>query len=521
MALLEQFEELKAEAYAAIESDRSSLGQFYTPAPIAALLASMLPPRFPAEVTLLDPGAGVGMLSAAAVAELHARGVRKVHLTACEMAEEVIPFLHAGMQMLGDWCRNQGMELKVEVVQTDFIPWAVEQQSEDDFFSISSRRFDCVVMNPPYKKISSDGTHRRFLRRADLECTNLYAGFLFLSARLLKPGGHLISINPRSFANGPYFRDFRRKFFRLAPLHSVHVFTRRDLAFSADKVLQENVVLHAVRGSKPATVRILSSSAGDQQMQGREVPTERVIDTDDPDCILHLEATNDDAEVSNLIRALPATLPDLGIVVSTGRVVAFRAKDALVSQAGTSTVPLLHPQHLRNATVIWPKHTKKPDYFLPGQCHAAALIPAGTYVVTKRFTSKEEKRRIAASLLTLEVVPAQHYALENHLNYFHASGAPLEDDLARGLVAYLNSTLTDRYFRLYNGHTQVNASDLRALPYPHAAALKKLGRSLAHLPLTTENVDAQVTKLCRAFAEDKTPGGAVHSGRPRRSPRAA
>ena len=253
----------------------------------------------------------------------------------------------------------------------------------------------------------------------------------------------------------------------------------------------------------------------------REVPIERAIDPDDFDQILHLEATPEDTVVTDLVRALPGTLAGLGIQVSTGRVVDFRAKDRLRYREGRDTVPLIYPQHLRNATVVWPKRSKKADYFRAGEAYASQLVPAGTYVLTKRFTSKEERRRISAAIINQENVPASHYALENHLNYFHAAGRPLEGELAVGLAAYLNSTLADRYFRLYNGHTQVNATDLRAMPYPPPTALRQLGRTLRGVQLSTENVDPPVTALCRAFAKKKNSRSAVDSPRSRRAPRAA
>jgi adenine-specific DNA-methyltransferase len=53
-------------------------------------------------------------------------------------------------------------------------------------------------------------------------------------------------------------------------------------------------------------------------------------------------------------------------------------------------------------------------------------------------------------------------------------------DLARGLVAYLNSTFVDTYFRQFNGHTQVNATDLRNLKYPPQASLEAFGSSIRY-----------------------------------------
>ena len=48
----------------------------------------------------------------------------------------------------------------------------------------------------------------------------------------------------------------------------------------------------------------------------------------------------------------------------------------------------------------------------------------------------------------------------------------------RGLAALLNSDLFDRYFRISNGNTQVNASELRAMPLPPRHAIDRIGALL-------------------------------------------
>ena len=90
----------------------------------------------------------------------------------------------------------------------------------------------------------------------------------------------------------------------------------------------------------------------------------------------------------------------------------------------------------------------------------------------RRLTAKEEKRRVVPALLECEAP----VALENHLNFYHQRGGGLPAALAAGLFAYLRSSLVERYFRRFNGHTQVNATDLRSLRYPSKAQLNQLGK---------------------------------------------
>ena len=60
------------------------------------------------------------------------------------------------------------------------------------------------------------------------------------------------------------------------------------------------------------------------------------------------------------------------------------------------------------------------------------LVPPGRYLLAKRFSSKEEKRRLVVSVYDGEV-PA---AFDNKLNFFHRDGAGLPDELALGLAAF-------------------------------------------------------------------------------------
>jgi adenine-specific DNA-methyltransferase len=146
---------------------------------------------------------------------------------------------------------------------------------------------------------------------------------------------------------------------------------------------------------------------------------------------------------------------------------------------------------------MWPKtNGKKPNALQDNPETRKWLMPQGCYTLTRRFSSKEERRRIFAAVYDPAKVSADWIGFENHLNVFHQHGQGLPLLLARGLALYLNSTVVDRYFRLFNGHTQVNASDLRSLPYPSRTTLIALGRSAQadRLP-TQEAVDQLVNQV--------------------------
>ena len=99
---------------------------------------------------------------------------------------------------------------------------------------------------------------------------------------------------------------------------------------------------------------------------------------------------------------------------------------------------------------------------------------------------------MVASIYDPERIRAPLVGFENHLNYYHCQGHGLPMNLAKGLVAFLNSTILDQYFRQFSGHTQVNATDLRALKYPSKESLETLGRKIVKSEIPQKELDRLV-----------------------------
>jgi hypothetical protein len=91
---------------------------------------------------------------------------------------------------------------------------------------------------------------------------------------------------------------------------------------------------------------------------------------------------------------------------------------------------------------------------------------------------------------------AERLGFENHLNVYHQEKRGLSEDVANGLAIFLNSTVVDDYFRRFNGHTQVNATDLRLLKYPAIDALTALGQwAKNNKPLSQQQIDEKVGSI--------------------------
>ncbi|MDX6406839.1 MAG: adenine-specific DNA-methyltransferase [Blastocatellia bacterium] len=470
------------------------LGQFLTPRHIADLMASMFLAA-PPEIRLLDAGAGTGNLTEALVRHLCAiGGTKRIIVTAYELDVSLIAALRDTYDRCQQECERAAIEFTAKVHNEDFVSSAVSIL-RGDLFSSERPLFNSAIVNPPYRKLRSDSRSRLLLRSIGIETSNFYSAFTALIIRLLVGNGELVAITPRSFCNGPYFRPFRTELLDSMSLRRLHLFESRSAAFGKDNVLQENLILHAVKEQSTPHEVMISSSSGQENAPVKErlVGFPDVVAYNDPERIIHIRVKEHQNQHPDSGR-VQAKLSDLGLSVSTGRVVDFRAKIFLRRQPAVDTAPLIYPSHFDGATVAWPKEgSRKPNALLVADQTRALLVPSAFYVLVKRFTSKEERRRIVASVYDPKRINAKWVAFENHLNYFHVNGGGLSRSLAKGLAAFLNSTLVDSYFREFSGHTQVNAADLRRLTYPSKAALEELGRKIQH-----ELNQAELDKLVEA-----------------------
>ncbi|MEW6406598.1 MAG: BsuBI/PstI family type II restriction endonuclease, partial [Chloroflexota bacterium] len=374
-------------------------------------------------------------------------------------------------------------------------------------FPVMRYAFTHAILNPPYKKIRSDSNYRQLLSSVGIETGNLYSAFIAIAVRLLEPGGELVAITPRSFCNGPYFKSFRELFLRDMVFKNIHVFESREEAFKADDILQENIIFRAVKGGEKDTVRISASQGPDlNNLIIRDVAYDKVVKPGDSELVIHIATSEMDQCVLERIGIFQHSMEELGLAVSTGRVVAFRAKEFLRDDPDENTVPMIYPTHFDDGYIRWPKpDSRKPNAIIQNKTTESLLLPSGSYVLVRRFSAKEERRRLLAAIYDSERVSDSPVGFENHLNVFHRDNSGLPIQLAKGLSIFLNSTLVDDYFRQFNGHTQVNATDLRMLKYPSKDVLYNLASYIGNDFPNQNDIDELLEREIQRMADIKSP----------------
>ena len=472
---------------------KAHFGQFLTPERTAAFMAGLFPDSA-GDCRLLDAGAGIGSLSAAFLDRWRNGGFQfqRVDVDAFELDHDLIEYLSKTLSRYdgkGDFSSN--------IQEEDFIHCAVESLA-GDLFSRPLERFTHVILNPPYKKLNSNSVHRLALRRVGIETVNLYSAFVALSVALAAQGGQIVAIIPRSFCNGPYYRPFRDFILERAAIRHMHLFDSRSKAFRDDAVLQENIIIRLERGARQGSVTV-STSADDSfsDLTADEHAFDRIIFPDDAGRFIHVPMSSEQSAIEQS-PAIRYKLADIGVMVSTGPVVDFRLKAHLRDRPGPGTAPLLYPGHFSSSGTTWPiDGMKKPNAIERNVDTEKWLYPNGYYCVVRRFSSKEEKRRIVASVVEPRVFgDAPVLGFENHLNLFHENKHGLPESLAHGLALFLNMSAVDEQFRRFSGHTQVNATDLRLMKYPSRDALIQLGEwAMQQGGLTQDQIDARLGAL--------------------------
>jgi len=508
--LLEQIDFYRTDASRKLDADqKSSLGQFMTPAPVANFMASLFNTKKMDNIRLLDPGAGVGSLTAAFVEEFCNRPGKadKIAVYTFEIDSLLFDYLNSTLSECEKVASANGVKFGYDMLRQDFIAYGYHKLQNQLFNKEHKERYTHVIMNPPYRKIKSDSRHKSMLNSVGIVTSNLYTGFLALAIKLIQPGGELVAITPRSFCNGPYFKSFRKLLLNEMFFQDIHIFEARDRAFSEENVLQENIIFHAVKKESPKKVCISKSFGPDFEHRSiRKVRHNQIVNPKDPDLFIHISTNELDQYVIDRINCFTHRLDDFGISVSTGRVVDFRAEEYLRKHPENNTVPLIYPEHFEDDFIRWPKENiRKSNAFVHNQQTQNFLLPEGYYVTVKRFSPKEEYHRISPALYDPTRIKSPYVAFENHLNVFHCHNQGLPKSIAKGLIIYLNSSLLDIYFRHFNGHTQVNATDLRMIRYPSRQILEKWGRKFLGSFPKQDKIDKLIENEVHRMAKINSP----------------
>ena len=477
-------------------------GQFFTPTEIAHFMAG-LAKQTREKFKILDPGCGTAILSSSLIETIVKRSntIKEIELVVYETDQDILPYTQATLDYLSKWLKKNKIKFKPTLDTNDFVLENKDcfQVSATLFSEPKNATYDIVISNPPYFKVSKDDKRAVVAKSIVWGQPNIYSIFMMVATKLLKEGGELIFITPRSFASGNYFRAFREAFFQEIKIEHIHLFGSRTDTFDRDSVLQETLIL---KGKKQKLNQHWSSIFVTHSIGIRDIgnftkkiyKTDELIDLKSKEKIIHLPTNETDDKVIKLFKSWAGSLRQYDIQISTGPVVSFRATQYLFEQYQNGTVFLVPLYQLINTAKMqfeWPVTKKnKPQYIQLCEETKSLLLPNKNYVLLRRFSAKDDKSRLVATPYFVDITQAEYIGVENHLNYIYRPKGHLERNEILGLAALLNSNLFDTYFRTFNGNINVSATELREMPLPPLEDIKQIGNQIILLnDFTQSKVD--------------------------------
>lgn len=493
----------KLYAMSVSQSFKKNNGQFFTPCEIACFMGS-LASTDKARIDILDPGCGAAILTCALVENIIRLNpsIEEINMVAYETDCNLIALSEESLSYLKKWLSEKGIMFRYVVYIQDFILGNYDCLNQSgSFFTDSKQQFDFIISNPPYFKLSKEDERVKASKIIVNGQPNIYSLFLTVASRMLKDDGEMIFIVPRSFTSGRYFNLFRDYFFRYVRMNFIHLFDSRKDTFAKDNVLQETLILKAVKknDSEPEiTVSTCKGLHDIEHSKRKNYLQKELIDYRSKEKIIHLPTNNKDELIIDLFKGWNGNLNKYGIQISTGPVVAFRTEEYIRETYENGAVFLAPLYWLHNVTkmkVTYPLPRKdKGQYIQLCEQTKAYLIPNRNYVFLRRFSSKDDKSRLIAAPYFSTPNNPFYIGVENKLNYIYRPKGHLERTEVMGIAALLNSTLFDMYFRTFNGNVNVSATELRAMPMPPLETIKEIGKKLICFnDFSMENVNKAVT----------------------------
>ena len=476
------------------KKERKKYGQFFTSMETARYMADLFTIPKQKTITVLDAGAGSGILACAMVERLETvEEIKEICVTCYETDENVLPLLEENLLYVQN---KSTKKVDIKIVTENYITSQYLDFNHMLGGDEEPQKYDLVIGNPPYMKISKAAPEATAMPSVCYGAPNMYFLFASMSLFNLKNNAEMVYIIPRSWTSGAYFKRFREYFLSEGKLVHIHLFGSRNKVFDKEEVLQETIIVK-IRKTKiqPETVTITSTNTNKDfnQCTTLVVPYDIVVSGDE--LYVYLVTNEEEVSVLKKLHQWNKTLPEIGLKMKTGLTVDFRNRDILRNTEEEGAVPLFYSQHIKEGEVHFPIQ-KEHEYVVTDQ--KGLMQDNHNYLFVKRFTAKEESRRLQCGVYLAKKFPQySKISTQNKVNFIDGLLTNMSECLVYGLYVLFNSTIYDKYYRILNGSTQVNSTEINAMPVPDIDVIQEMGKKMMKSKdMSEENCNMILEEYC-------------------------
>ena len=467
------------------KSDNIRLGRFFTKRETARLMAGMLTINDDrAAYTVLDPGAGTGILSAAAVEEICKRApkCRQIFLTCYENNPVFLPQLYDNLERVRKKARHDfDVKLFFTVYEENYIIESKNHYTVSLFDTIEEK-FDIIICNPPTELVSK-GTDEAE-RAGGVTQVKVSAATLFakLAGKHLEQNGRLVIMLPTSIATSSSMKNFRLDMTSEMVIEKIHLFIGKTKNVKRAIPLKKTMIIEYAKAERPETIAISTSTDnGKPENTATLEPLDYDFVVDSKDGSLTLPKSVEDTRIVKYISEFPETLETLGLKMSTGLVIDSRCEGLLFTEPIKGCIPLIRPAAIKGGQIRFPLPIKR-QYI--AAVNNTLFQKNKNLVIIKRVPAKSDERFVNAAVYMASQLPAYRYiSTHNKINFIDTKDRDSEmcARLTFGIYALLNSTIYDRYISIISKSKQISSKEMRSLPLPPRNIIENMGIRLMSL----------------------------------------
>ena len=475
-------------------SENIRLGRLFTKKDTARLMADMLNLDEKKTVyTILDPGAGTGILAAAAIEAVckSCPLAKQIFITCYENDPVFIPMLKNNLERIRKKCRHDfGVKLYVTVYEENYLTDSKNHYTVALFDEVQEDKFDIILCNPPLDLIDKHSAEADAV--GGVTQLKTAAPYLFWrqAAKHLEPQGQLVIVMPTSAATASGVSGFRKEMAEALALRKIHLFVGKQKNTKRAIPLKKSFILAYAKDERTETVDVTTSTDNGADITALPaIPYSFIVGEDGT---LTLPKSVEDTKIVKHISDLPETLTSLGLKMSTGLVLDSRCEGMLFTEPVKGSVPLIRPSAIKGGQIKFPQPVKR-QYIVP--VNDKIVQRNKNMIIIKRVPAKSDERFVNSAIYMAAQLPGYRYiSTHNKINFIDTVDKNVEINprFAFGLFALLNSTIYDRYISITSKSKQINSKEMRDLPLPPRNIIENIGMRLMATRQTTVAVCDQI-----------------------------